>query len=74
MHPRGGRPSAVFGGLDDSNAALARDYANGYEVSEGIDPAWDAGVIELDQLAPGRGFPGPNFPRPEAAPPRRQGE
>lgn len=33
--------------LDDSNPALTRDYPNGYEASEGIDPTWDAGVIEM---------------------------
>ncbi len=33
--------------LDDSNPALTRDYPNGYEASEGIDPTWDAGVIEV---------------------------
>ena len=38
--------------LDDSNAALTRDYANGVDASEGIDPTWDAGVIELDPVAP----------------------
>lgn len=38
--------------LDDSNAALTRDYANGVDASEGIDPTWDAGVIEIDPVSP----------------------
>lgn len=32
--------------LDDSNAALTTDYPKGYEATEGIDPTWDAGVVE----------------------------
>ncbi|WP_140400606.1 SdrD B-like domain-containing protein [Gulosibacter sp. 10] len=42
--------------LDDSNAALTKDYDNAsdivIEASEGIDPTWDAGVIEKDTTPP----------------------
>lgn len=32
--------------LDDTNAALTTSYEHGYNATEGIDPTWDAGVIE----------------------------
>ncbi|MBN9612294.1 MAG: carboxypeptidase regulatory-like domain-containing protein, partial [Actinobacteria bacterium] len=32
--------------LDDSNTALTKTYAPGYDATEGIDPTWDAGVVE----------------------------
>ncbi|WP_336661058.1 SdrD B-like domain-containing protein [Leucobacter sp. MMO-161] len=35
--------------LDDTNKALTRNYENGVDASEGIDPTWDAGVVEIDK-------------------------
>ena len=34
--------------LGDTNKELTRDYTRPFEASEGIDPTWDAGVVEID--------------------------
>ena len=39
--------------LDDQNKNLTKDYKEqGFKASEGIDPTWDAGVIEKEVLTP----------------------
>src|SRR5699024_1027715 len=36
--------------LNDDNSNLTKDYAPGFKATEGIDPTWDAGVIELTEV------------------------
>lgn len=39
--------------LDDSNEQLTKDYADqDVKATEGIDPTWDAGVVEIEEEAP----------------------
>ena len=47
--------------LDDTNTALTKTYDKDFKATEGIDPTWDAGVIELDLSGTGV-TPGPKDP------------